>query len=315
MSITIACPECSGRFQFTEKEQSDYKGKNWAQPTRCKQCRDHRKGLPVYSHPRWPGLKEDVAWDREQERRSGFRIPSNGSQHALAYILVKKEAAKKMQDNWKSTDSEARKDGLAALTLLPARDARYFCVCDTSNSPCHGWFDVAQDHEPEHKCTKIHRNLATTPKPEITLCADGKTWTESVEKRSVNLYNGHVEVLRRIAENDPDYLLVGVKYLPGPNMTGDDFQTFISESSKPSEHPGETPFQALQRGLSEEVQITMTEEVLRRVTLETGQCDFSRRYACVKDVYFIIRIESSDDYECVTRSEVHEKTGGGGGGP
>ena len=310
MSITIACTECNGRFQFTKKEQDFHKQKDWGLPKACKQCRERRKGLPVYEHPLWRGLKENVAWDREQEERT-FPIPPKESQHALAYILVKRGAAKKMQDNWKSTDSEARKDSLAALTFLPARDARYFCVCDTSNSPCFRCHDVLSDHEPEHKCMWIHRNLSTTPKPEITVCADGKSWTESVEKRSVNLYNGHVEVIRRIAQNDPDYLLVGVKYLPGPNMTGDDFQTFISESSKPTEHPGETPFQALQRGLSEEVQITMTEEVLRRVTLETGQCDFSRRYACVKDVYFIIRIESPDDYECVTRSEVHEKTGGG----
>lgn len=303
MSLTIECIECSGRFQFSAE-------KGHAKPEFCKQCHDYNEGRKVYTHPRWPGLKTDVPWERNLDQYP-FTIPARQSQHAVAYILVRKEAAIKMQLNWKSTDSKAREDGFSHLTFIEPSDARYFCICDTDGPTdktgelhCNGWFDVEQGHEPQHKCMRIHQSLSKTPKPPITVCADGKTSIQTVEKRSCNFYNGHSNMIKFVTEEYPDYLLVGVKYRV---EKGDDFQTFISESS----NPGETPFQTLQRGLSEEVQITMTEESLRKTVVETGQFDFSRRHKSNLNVYFVIRIDSQDDYECITRPEVHEKVGGG----
>jgi hypothetical protein len=306
--MTLECPQCESRFQFSA-EKGD------AKPEFCKQCHDYNEGRKVYTHPRWLGLNADVPWERNLDQYP-FTIPVKKSQHAVAYILVKKEAAIKMQLNWKSTDSKAREDGFSHLTFIEPSNARYFCICDTDGPTgetggptgetgelhCHGWFDVGQGHEPQQKCMRIHQSLSKTPKPSITVCADGKTSIQTVEKRSCNFYNGHSNMIRNLAEKYPDYLLVGVKYQV---KKGDDFQTFISESS----NPDETPFDTLKRGLSEEVQITMTEESLRKTVVETGQFDFSRRHKSNLNVYFVIRIDSQDDYECITRPEVHEKVG------
>lgn len=43
MDKTIVCKDCGEEFTFTEREQQFYAEKNFAEPVRCKACRDARK--------------------------------------------------------------------------------------------------------------------------------------------------------------------------------------------------------------------------------------------------------------------------------
>lgn len=43
MDKQIKCQDCNNEFTFSESEQKFYKQNNFAEPKRCKACRDARK--------------------------------------------------------------------------------------------------------------------------------------------------------------------------------------------------------------------------------------------------------------------------------
>ena len=43
MDKVIVCQDCGQEFTFTEGEQKFYAERNFAEPVRCKACRDARK--------------------------------------------------------------------------------------------------------------------------------------------------------------------------------------------------------------------------------------------------------------------------------